>query len=359
MGLEEHQGGLHGDEDADEQHGHLLDRAPGKVVGAADLYAGGLKGQQGGQQNDDDLDNGGQGEPDFTEDGQAQHLALGVLHGGLVGQGAAENNGGHDHQQEDDVVQAADMDLSAGAADVGLAALGDVVAIGPHVHVIEHEQQHHHVKQQHGHQAQAPEEGHASGEAHEQGRVADGGEAAADVGDQEDEEDHDVAAALAPGVHLQQGTDHQHAGAGGAHQAGEHGAEQQQGHVDPGGTGQVALQGDVAGHAEQTEQQHDKGEVVVHDALQRRLDGGPGPVHHGEGDEEEQGPEGDDDGLVVLPPDGDRQGHHGDAKQDTGEGDAHPKGSRGLGDLSRLAARSQHRDAEQKQGRQKNRDFFQ
>ena len=56
---------------------------------------------------------------------------------------------------------------------------------------------------------------------------------------------------------------------------------------------------------------------------------------------------------------GGRQGHHGDAKQDTGEGDAHPKGSRGLGDLSRLAARSQHRDAEQKQGRQKNRDFFQ
>ena len=168
-----------------------------------------------------------------------------------------------------------------------------------------------------------------------------------------------MAAALAPGVHLQQGTDHEHAGAGGTHQTGQHGAEQQQGHVDPGGAGQVALQGDVAGHAEQAEQQHDKGEIVVHQALQRRLDRSARPVHHGEGDEKQQRPDAHYNGLVALPPGGGYQRHHGDAQQDTGEGDAHPKGSRGLGDLSRLAARSQHRDAEQKQGRQKDRDFFQ
>ena len=67
-----------------------------------------------------------------------------------------------------------------------------------------------------------PEERHAAQVAEEQRRVAQRREAAAGVGDQEDEEHDDVGAVPAPQVRAQQRADEQHGRAGGAHPARQH-----------------------------------------------------------------------------------------------------------------------------------------
>ena len=45
--LQNDQGRLHGDEDADEKDGNLLDGAPGEVVAPADFPGGGAEGEPG------------------------------------------------------------------------------------------------------------------------------------------------------------------------------------------------------------------------------------------------------------------------------------------------------------------------
>ena len=325
-GGQDHQGGLHGDEDAHEQDGHLPDGPPGEVVGLPHGHRRGLEGQQSGQQDDRNLEDGGQGEGDLAEDGQPQHVPGLVLEHGPGGEDAAEDHGGHDHHQEDQIVEPADADLGARLPDVRHVAAGDVLAIGPHINPVKHRQQDHRVEGQHREQAQAPEEGDAPGKAHEQRRVPNGGETAPHVGDEEDEEHHDVAAVPPPGVHFDHRADHEHAGPGGADAAGQHGAQEQEQHVDPGGARQVALQGDVAGHAEQAEQQDDEGEIVADETVQRRLHGGSQPAHQAEGDQKGRRPEGNDPGLVGLPPGGAQQRAQGHAQQQPREGQAQPQG---------------------------------
>ena len=82
------------------------------------------------------------------------------------------------------------------------------------------------------HVLRRPEEVDALQEAEEQRRVAQRRQRAADVGDQEDEEDDDVHLVPAVVVGAQQRPDQQHRGAGGAHPAGEHGAERQDAGID-------------------------------------------------------------------------------------------------------------------------------
>ena len=140
-----------------------------------------------------------------------------------------------------------------------------------------------------------------------------------------------MALAAAPGVHLDHGTDHQHGGAGGADKAGQQGAEQQKSHVHPGGTGQVAFQGNVTGHAEQAEEQNDEGKIVVDDTLQHDLHRRTHAAHHGKRDQESRGADGNHDGLVMLPPVGFHHREGGDAGQQSSEGDAQPGGhARGM-----------------------------
>lgn len=72
------------------------------------------------------------------------------------------------------------------------------------------------------------------------------------LGDQEDDEDHNVAFSFSPGIHLDDRTDHQHAGAGRPNPAGQQRAKQQP-HIDPGRTRQLPFHDDVTGHTEQSE----------------------------------------------------------------------------------------------------------
>ena len=55
-----------------------------------------------------------------------------------------------------------------------------------------------------------------------------------------------MASPFSPGIHLDNGTHHQHAGTSGANPAGKHGANQKKTHVDARGTRQIPLQGNVA-----------------------------------------------------------------------------------------------------------------
>ena len=136
---------------------------------------------------------------------------------------------------------------------------------------------------------------------------------------------HDVAAVPPPGVHFDHRTDHEHAGPGGADPAGQHRAQEQEKHIDSGRTGQIPLQRDIAGHAEQAEQQHNKGEVVADQALQRRLHRRTQSPHQSIRDEKGQRPERHRQGLMALPPRGAQQRTQGDAQQQPRKGDAQPK----------------------------------
>lgn len=325
VGFQQHQGRLHGNEDADKQHGHFLNGAPGKVIGLTYGNIGSFKGQQGGQQDNGDLDHGREGEHDLAKDMDSQDLTLCVLEHRQSGQGSAENYRSDNHDQEEQIVQAADVNLSAGLADIRFSAMGDVFAVVAHIHPIENEQQNGGVQCHYGEQPQGPEEGNAPGKSHQQRRISDGSQTAADVGDEEDEEHHDVTAALAPGVHLDDGTDHQHTGAGGADAAGHQGTQQQQSYIDPRGTGEISLQGDIARNAEQAEEQDNKGDIVADHTLQRHLSSGADPRASGIGNQKHQRPQGYHQGLVALPPVGTDDRKDGNGQQQTGKGDAHPE----------------------------------
>ena len=77
------------------------------------------------------------------------------------------------------------------------------------------------VQEQNRQEMEGPRKGNAALEAHEQRGIAEGGQAAAHIGDQEDKEDHEVDFILAPGVRTDHGTDEQHGSTGRADPAGE------------------------------------------------------------------------------------------------------------------------------------------
>ena len=103
--------------------------------------------------------------------------------------------------------------------------MGEVFAVED----VEHGEQHGSANQ-HGrqHVLHRPQEIHAFEEAEEERRVAQRGEAAADIGHEEDEENHHVHAVLAIVVGFEDGADHQHGGAGGAHYGSQERADGQQ-----------------------------------------------------------------------------------------------------------------------------------
>ena len=82
----------------------------------------------------------------------------------------------------------------------------------------EHDDQ---VQEQDRQEMEGPRKGNAALEAHEQRRIAQGCQAAAHVGDEEDKEDHEVDFILAPGVGTDHGTDEQHGSTGRADPAGK------------------------------------------------------------------------------------------------------------------------------------------
>ena len=148
----------------------------------------------------------------------------------------------------------------------------------------------------------APEKRHAAHEAHQKRRIPDGRQTAAHVGHQEDKEHDDVPSVLPPRIHLNDRTDHQHAGSRGPDPAGKDGSQRQEAHIDPGRARQVTGHGNIAGYAEQAEQQDDKRQIIIDDTLQHRFRRPESPVHQGKRHHKQQRPEGHRMGLVLLPP---------------------------------------------------------
>ena len=203
------------DEDAGEQLGDLADRLPGEIVGRAMLV--GRQPQR--------------GEGDEHERGVAHQVlqfdmgAVDVERHARLPDRRQQDGGDHrgDQRQVDEAVKP----RSAHARGLFLFA-----AEVPEIQCKEDRQ--HDRGGQHrlsDEMRRGPEKRHPAQEADEQRRVAERAQGAADIGDQEDEEDDDVDVVLAHGVGLNERPHQDHGGAGGADHARDGGAEQQHGRV--------------------------------------------------------------------------------------------------------------------------------
>ncbi len=165
-----------------------------------------------------------------------------------------------------------------------------------------------------------PPEGHAFQVAQEQRRIADGGEAAADVPYEEDEEDR-VVIREPVAVHANPRADEQHRGAGRAHDVCEHRPGQQEEAVRP--RRGLSLYSDVDAaryHKERTDED-DEARVVARDAEH------PPPRAERE-DVIENGDRGqrrDELFVMRLPEVRAGQRHDGDARQQRPERENHPR----------------------------------
>ena len=165
-----------------------------------------------------------------------------------------------------------------------------------------------------------PEEAHALEEAEEKGRVAKRTEGAADVGNEEDEEDdlmHTEAAVL---VGPEQGADKQHGRSRGAHPAGNERAYQQDARIHNRGARQRAFQADAAGHGKQGEQQQDEGHVFQQQGFRREEKGRVKTEHEQAGHQKGQPPEYGHFAEMVLPEVGDGQRAERDGQQHARKG---------------------------------------
>ena len=171
-------------------------------------------------------------------DGDQQPVADPVLDAAVHAEGvdlppvhnAAHEHGADDARQEKKIVGA--FQLEGFLGPLGRAVLGALLAVVVGIQdEIGRQQQSRH--QQHvGQDLQRPEKRDPVQESQKQRRVAEGRQAAADVGHQEDEEHHHEGAVFAIAVGSQKGPDEQHGRPGGAHPGGDHGADHQHQGVD-------------------------------------------------------------------------------------------------------------------------------
>ena len=171
--LEDDEGRLHGDEDADEELGDLLDSAPGKVVRAANLLGRGLEGEEGCRENQHNLNDGRETEYHFADNVNAADGSFCGLKHRIAGQCAAEHHCDNDHQQEKDVVGAAERELCAGLRDVRAVAELHILQVIVLVELPEDSEQNYQVEDENREQMQAPEERHTAHKAHEERRIAE------------------------------------------------------------------------------------------------------------------------------------------------------------------------------------------
>ena len=118
-----------------------------------------------------------------------------------------------------------------------------------------------------------PEKIHALEEAEEQRRVAERRERAADIGDQEDEEHHDMHVVLSIVIGAKHGAYHHHRRAGGPDQAGENGADAEQHRICNRSAAKIAGHDDAAGYREQRQQKQDEGDVFQQGSVNERMYG--------------------------------------------------------------------------------------
>ena len=118
---------------------------------------------------------------------------------------------------------------------------------------------------------EAPEERNATHESHKQWRIADRRQGTTDIGNKENKEDRQVGLTLSPGIGTKKRTDQNHTCAGRTDPACKSSADQDKDQVHLRRALQISLYSNVTCHAEQAEQQYDKGKVVTDDCFQKLL----------------------------------------------------------------------------------------
>ena len=266
-GLEHRQGGNDGDEDAGKQLGDLLDREPVEIVAAAHFrtHRSEFQGEQAHRHQEEVAD-----DPFHRHmDPQHRHLAQAHI--------AAEKHAADYPQQEHHIKQPLDLNaVNFGGLLVGLGVFFFHIFRNDHIisHIIREvemgflqmhflmpaffakhvgivgkkdKQQNHRHKHHFGEEIEGPKEFHPLQEAQEQGRIAQRSEGAADIGDQEDEEDDQVHFRFPVGVHFDEGADQHHGGAGGPDPGRQGGADDQHHQVVAGHPYRRALDQDRSG----------------------------------------------------------------------------------------------------------------
>ena len=164
-----------------------------------------------------------------------------------------------------------------------------------------------------------PEEIDAAQEADEQRRIAERRQRAADIGDQDDEEDHHMGIVRAAGIGADQRPDQDHGGAGGADHARHGGAEQQDAGIEQRRAAQGAGNQDAAGHHIKREQQDDEAHIFRQHGVHEGGERGGCAERDGDRRQREQRPEGGDLAVMGVPEFREQQRAGGDAQQDAGE----------------------------------------
>ena len=226
--------GSDGDEDAHEQLRDFDDGLEVELI----AHAHGLGGE--GQGNGGDAD----------ENRVAQQILQLHIHApqpeGNSGLPHARKHHGADRaQQQRDVELAEHLDFGLGFGQ----RLGAIARFFVQMAVQQEEngqQECHRKDERQQHVQESPAERHALQKAQKQRRIAQGREAAADVGDQKDEENHHVHFVRAVLQGAQDRADHQHRRARRAHQRREHGADEKQPRVGHRRSAQIPHDQDAA-----------------------------------------------------------------------------------------------------------------
>ncbi len=157
-------------------------------------------------------------------------------------------------------------------------------------------------------------------EAEEQRRPK-GRERAADIADEEDEEDKGLHLVLAVPVGLDQRADQQHGGAGGAEQARDERAEGEHRRVGRGRADEIAADANAAGNDEQREQQDYEGKVVEQQHVHGFGDRRHCTKNDGTRKKEDQRPKARDLAEMMLPEMRRDERKKRDGEEEPGKGD--------------------------------------
>ena len=109
--------------------------------------------------------------------------------------------------------------------------------------------------QQHDRQKfQTPEEIYSSGKSHQKRWITYRCQTAANIGHDENEENHNLCLSLSPCVGTKQRTDHKHTGSCGSDPAGQQTTDQDQQGIQPRAPCHISFETDISRHTEQSKQ---------------------------------------------------------------------------------------------------------
>ncbi len=173
-----------------------------------------------------------------------------------------------------------------------------------------------------------PEKSDAAQKADEQRRIAKRRQRAANVGDQEDEKDHDVRIVLAGGVGADQRPDQNHRGAGGADDAGDCRSECEDAGIGARRAAEIARDQDTAGDDVEREQQDDEAQILAEGGVHERGQCRRHAECRGERQQCQRGP-GESDLAIMVMPDAGKQQRSGRDRQQNAEERQRPRPAHG------------------------------